>query len=153
MGLKIWLKSDWNQIEKEFWRERGERTSLKKTRRKTIHSPKLEKKTAPTNPMNASNLGTAAANPPKINTITPRIKICAMLWWFFCILGETFRHKISIGIKNWRPNVHKMATPMRIWATLAGLQIRKKFGKIAFLGKKINEFKQFLTFHPLVGCW
>lgn len=66
--------------------------------RNSKYSPKLEKKTAPTNPMNASNFGTAAAIAPRMIIVPPRIKICAMLCLSFGILGAILRQKMSIGM-------------------------------------------------------
>lgn len=59
--------------------------------------PRLEKKIAPTSPMNGFNFGTAAEMPPRTIIVPPRIKICEMLCLSFDIFGEIFFHKISMG--------------------------------------------------------
>lgn len=85
-------------------------------------SPKLVKKTAPTNPMNASNFGTAAAVAPKIKTTPARNRYCAKLCLSFGILTAILRHKMSIGTKNWRPNEHKMTKLIKSCANSSMLE-------------------------------
>lgn len=69
---------------------------------------------APTNPMNGPNSGTAAETPPIIKIIPARSKICELLWRSFEMFGRNLRHKISIGTKNCKPNVNRMAIAIKI---------------------------------------
>lgn len=62
-----------------------------------FYIPKIEKNTDPTNPMNGSNSGTAAATPPMIKIMPARNKIWDMLCLSFGMLGPRLRHKMSIG--------------------------------------------------------
>lgn len=59
--------------------------------------PKIEKNTAPTNPMNGSNFGTAAATAPIIKITPARNRICEILCLFFGMLGPILRHKMFMG--------------------------------------------------------
>lgn len=59
--------------------------------------PRIEKKTAPTNPMNGSRSGTAAANAPRIKTNAARMTICVILWRSLRTLCWIFLQKMSDG--------------------------------------------------------
>ena len=50
-----------------------------RTKQLVRYVPRIEKKTAPTNPMNGSKSGTAAANAPRIKTKAARMTICVIL--------------------------------------------------------------------------